>query len=150
SSIMNSVATMVSVDFYERLARNPTQQISIRLAEIVTVFAGAIGIGLAILLSRHNISSYLDTALELYGLLSGGVGGAYTLGMFTRRANWQGVLIGMFASIVLTFAAWSVNLVHPFIYLAIAILFSIVFGYLGSLFFPAPARESLKGLIIQR
>ena len=150
SSIMNSVATMISVDFYERLARNPTQAVSIRLAEIVTVIAGTIGIGLAIILSRHNISSYLDTALELYGLLSGGVGGAYTLGMFTRRANWQGVLIGMFASILLTFAAWSVNLVHPFIYLAIAVLFSIVFGYLGSLFFPAPAQESLEGLIIQR
>ncbi len=150
SSIMNSVATMVSVDFYERLAKNPTQRVSIRLAEIVTVIAGLIGIGLALVLSRYNIGSYLDVALELYGLLGGGFGGAYTLGMFTRRANWQGVLIGMFASIVLTFAAWWMNLVHPFIYLGIAILFSIVFGYIGSLFFPPPAPESLKGLIIQR
>jgi Na+/proline symporter len=83
-------------------------------------------------------------------LLGGGFAGAYTLGMFTRRANWKGVLIGMVFSIVLTIAAWSVNLVHPFIYLAIAILFSIVFGYLGSLFFPPPASESLRGLIVER
>ena len=150
SSIMNSVATMVSVDFYERLAKNPTQRVSIRLAEIVTVIAGVIGISLALLLSRYNIGSYLDVALEMYGLLGGGFGGAYTLGMFTRRANWQGVLIGMIASVVLTFAAWWVNLVHPFIYLGIAILISIVFGYIGSLFFPPPAPDSLKGLIIQR
>ena len=150
SSIMNSVATMVSVDFYERLAKNPTQVVSIRLAEFVTVVAGVIGISLALLLSRYNIGSYLDVALEMYGLLGGGFGGAYTLGMFSRRANWQGVLIGMFASIVLTFAAWSVNLVHPFVYLGIAILISIVFGYVGSLFFPPPAPESLEGLIIQR
>ena len=150
SSIINSVATMVSVDFYERLAKKPTQAVSIRLAEIVTVIAGLIGIGLALILSRYNINSYLDVALELYGLLGGGFGGAYTLGMFSRRANWQGVLIGMFASVVLTFAAWWVNLVHPFVYLGIAILFSIVFGYIGSLFFPAPAPESLKGLVIRR
>jgi len=150
SSIMNSVATMVSVDFYERLAKHPTQRTSIRLAEFVTALAGLIGIGLALLLSRYNVSSYLDVALEMYGLLGGGFGGAYTLGMFTRRANWQGVLIGMIASVVLTFACWWVNLVHPFIYLAIAVLSSIVFGYLGSLFFPPPAPESLKGLIIQR
>ena len=150
SSIMNSVATMVSVDFYERLAKKPTQAVSIRLAEIVTALAGLIGIGLAILLSRYNIGSYLDVALDLYGLLGGGFAGAYTLGMFTRRANWQGVLIGMVASVVMTFAAWSVNLVHPFIYLAIAILFSIVFGYIGSLFFPPPDPKSLEGLIIQR
>jgi len=150
SSIMNSVATMVSVDFYERLAKHPTQKTSIRLAEFVTALAGLIGIGLALLLSRYNVSSYLDVALEMYGLLGGGFGGAYTLGMFTRRANWQGVLIGMIASVVLTFACWWVNLVHPFIYLAIAVLSSIVFGYLGSLFFPPPNPDSLKGLIIQR
>jgi Na+/proline symporter len=101
-------------------------------------------------LSRYNIGSYFDVALDLYGLLGGGFAGAYTLGMFTRRANWQGVLIGMVSSVVMTFIAWSVNLVHPFIYLAIAILFSIVFGYIGSLFFPPPAPESLEGLIIQR
>lgn len=150
SSIMNSVATMVSVDFYERLAKHPTQRTSIRLAEFATVVAGLIGIGLALLLSRYNVGSYLDVALEMYGLLGGGFGGAYTLGMFTRRANWQGVLIGMFASVVLTFACWWVNLVHPFMYLGIAILFSIVFGYLGSLFFPPPNPDSLKGLIVQR
>ncbi len=150
SSIMNSVATMVSVDFYERLAQHPTQARSIRLAEIVTAIAGIIGISIALLLSRFNISSFMDVALDLYGLLGGGFAGAYTLGMFTRRANWQGVLIGMVFSVVLTIAAWSVNLVHPFIYLAIAILFSIVFGYLGSLFFPPPASESLRGLIVER
>ncbi|TRZ57968.1 MAG: sodium:solute symporter [Rhodocyclaceae bacterium] len=150
ASIMNSVATMVSVDFYERLAKHPTQRTSIRLAEFVTVLAGLIGIGLALLLSRYTIGSYIDVALELWGLLGGGFGGAYTLGMFTRRANWQGVLIGMAASVVLTFAAWMVNLVHPFIYLGIAVLSSIVFGYLGSLFFPPPDPDSLKGLVIER
>ncbi len=150
SSIMNSVATMVSVDFYERLARNPTQRTSIRLAEIVTVLAGAIGIGLALVLSRYDVRSYLDVALEMYGLLGGGFGGAYTLGMFTRRANWQGVLIGMLASVVLTFAAWAVDLVHPFVYLGIAILISIVVGYVASLCFPPPDPDSLEGLIVQR
>ena len=150
SSIINSVATMVSVDFYEKLAKNPSPATSIRLAEWVTVVAGLSGIGLALLLSRFSISSYLDMALELFGLLGGGFGGAYTLGMFTRRANWQGVLIGMFASIVLTFAAWMVNLVHPFIYLAIAIFTSIVVGYIASLFFPAPDPKTLDGLIVQR
>ncbi len=150
SSIMNSVATMVSVDFYERLAGRPTQRFSIRLAEWVTVAAGMVGIGLALLLSRYDIGSFLDVALELYGLLGGGFGGAYTLGMFSRRANWQGVLIGMVASTVLTFAAWAVDLVHPFVYLGLSILMSILFGYVGSLFFPPPRQEALEGLVITR
>lgn len=148
SSILNSVSTMVSVDFYEKIARKPNQAFSIRLAEWVTVLAGCIGMGLAILLSRFSINSFLDTSIELVGLFGGAFGGAYTLGMFTRRANWQGVLIGMIVSFLLTFAVWWVKLVHPFLYLAISILVSIVVGYLASYFFPAPTEESLAGLTI--
>lgn len=148
SSILNSVSTMVSVDFYEKIAKKPDPTFSIRLAEWVTVVAGLIGIGLAILLSRFSINSFLDVALEFAGLFGGAFGGAYTLGMFTRRANWQGVLTGMIVSFVSTFAVWSVELVHPFLYLAFAILVSIVVGYLASFFFPAPSAESLRGLTI--
>jgi SSS family solute:Na+ symporter len=148
SSILNSVATMISVDFYEKLARKPDPAVSIRLAEWVTVIAGLIGIGLALLLSRLNISSFLDVAIEFAGLFGGSFGGAYTLGMFTRRANWQGVLIGMVVSFIATFAVWSVNLVHPFLYLAFSICVSIVVGYAASYFFPPPTIESLRGLTV--
>lgn len=148
SSILNSVATLVSVDFYESLAKKPSQAASIRLAEWVTVIAGVIGIGLALLLSRFSISSFLDIAIEFAGLFGGAFGGAYTLGMFTRRSNWQGVLIGMGFSFVATFVVWWHQLVHPFLYLGISILFSIVVGYAASFFFPAPAAESLRGLTV--
>ena len=148
SSILNSVSTMVSVDFYEKIAKNPSPAFSIRLAEWVTVLAGLIGIGLAILLSRFSINSFLDTSIELVGLFGGSFGGAYTLGMFTRRANWQGVLIGMIVSFVVTFAVWWAHLVHPFLYLGVSILVSIVVGYVASYFFPAPSEESIEGLTI--
>ena len=69
--------------------------------------------------------------------------------MFTRRANSQGVAIGIVAAIVLTFVAWWYDLVHPYFYLAISILVCVVVGYLASLCFPAPTR-SLKGLTIHR
>lgn len=148
SSILNSVATLVSVDFYESLAKKPSQATSIRIAEWVTVLAGVIGIGLALLLSRFSINSFLDIAIEFAGLFGGAFGGAYTLGMFTRRSNWQGVLIGMGFSFIATFVVWWHQFVHPFLYLGISILFSIVVGYAASWFFPAPAEESLRGLTV--
>ena len=147
SSIMNSVATLASVDFYERFVKNPNPKTSIIFAEAMTIVAGLIGIGLALLLSRYDIRSLFDVSIELAGLLGGGFAGAYTLGMFTRRANWQGVAIGIASAIVLTTLAWSMNLVHPYFYLAISILICIATGYFASLFFPAPA-QSLKGLTI--
>ena len=68
--------------------------------------------------------------------------------MFTKRANWQGVAIGIAVAIVLTTVAWSMKLVHPYFYLAISILLCIGVGYLASLFFPAPSAQSLVGLTI--
>jgi Na+/proline symporter len=149
SSIMNSVATLASVDFYEKLARKPDAATSVRVAEWMTVVAGVIGIGLALMLSRFDIDSLFDVSIELSGLLSGGFAGAYTLGMFTRRANWQGVAIGISVSIILTLIAWSRDLVHPYFYMAISILICIVVGYAASFLFPKP-RQPLEGLTIFR
>lgn len=149
SSIINSVSTLASVDFYEKLAKNPTPKKSVLFAEIMGVLVGLAGIAIALVLSRYDIHSLFDVSIELAGLLGGGFAGAYTLGMFTRRANSQGVAIGIGSSIVLTLVIWSMDLVHPYFYLAISILLCIVIGYAASWLFPAPTR-SLQGLTIHR
>jgi SSS family transporter len=149
SSIMNSVSTLASVDFYEKLVKHPDPARSVRFAEWMTVAAGLLGIAFALLLSRYDIHSLFDVSIELAGLLGGGFAGAYTLGMFTRRANSPGVAIGVASAIVLTTIAWSFSLVHPYLYLGVSIMLCIVVGYLASLFFPAPTR-SLRGLTIYK
>lgn len=146
SGIINSVATLLSVDFYGKF-RNPTQEQTVRFAEWMSVVVGLIGIGIAIILSRMDIHSLLDLTIELFGLLGGSCAGAYTLGMFTRRANWQGVAIGIVAASLLTLMVWIFGLIHPYWYLALAIMASIVIGYLASLLFPPPS-HSLEGLTI--
>lgn len=146
SGIINSVATLLSVDFYGKF-RNPTQEQTVRFAEWMSVVVGLIGIGIAIILSRMDIHSLLDLTIELFGLLGGSCAGAYTLGMFTRRANWQGVAIGIVAASLLTLVVWIFGLIHPYWYLALAIMASIVIGYLASLLFPPPS-HSLEGLTI--
>jgi solute:Na+ symporter, SSS family len=67
--------------------------------------------------------------------------------MFTKRANWQGTMIGVGASFVLTLMAWSFDLVHPFFYIFIANLTTIIVGYIASLLFAAPT-QSLYGLTV--
>jgi len=147
SSCINSVATLVSVDFYERYAKKATPKKSMVLAEFTTVIGGCIGIGTALLLARANIQSALETSFALGGLLGGGFAGCYALGMFTKRANWQGAMIGVAASIALALTAWTYDAVHPIFYLLIANLTTIVVGYVASLLFPAPS-QSLLGLTI--
>ncbi len=147
SSCMNSVATLVSVDFYERYGKKVTPQKSVRLAEVITVVAGLIGIGTALLLASADIKSALDTSFQLAGLLGGGFAGCYALGLFTKRSNWQGALLGVISSLVLTSFAWTVNLVHPYFYLPVAVITCIVVGYSTSYLFPAP-KQSLAGLTV--
>ena len=147
SGIMNSVATLASVDFYEKLVKTPDPKKSVLFAEVATVVTGLIGIAAALLLSRFNSHSLFDVSIELAGLLGGGFAGAYTLGMFTRRANWQGVAVGIVGSSALTTVAWTMKLVHPYFYLPISIMLCIVIGYLASYLFPKPS-ISLDGLTI--
>lgn len=147
SGIINSVATLLSVDFYDRMVPGRSQRQIVRFAEIASVGVGLIGIAIAIILSTLDIHSLLDLTIELFGLFGGSCAGAYTLGLFTRRANWQGVAIGIVLASIITLAVWTFGLIHPYLYLALAIASSIVIGYVASLLFPPPA-HSLEGLTI--
>ena len=149
SGTINSVATLLSVDFYDRFRRErPTQKQSVRFAEWMTVLVGMVGVGIAIILSQLDVRSLLDLTIELFGLLGGSCAGAYTLGMFTTRANWQGTAIGIVGASIITLVAWIFGLVHPYFYLAIAIVSSIVIGYVASFLFPAPSPAQLEGLTV--
>lgn len=147
SGIINSVATLCSVDFYDRFMPARTQQQIVRFSEIVSVLVGLIGIGLAILLSRMNVHSLLDLTIELGGVFGGSFAGAYPLGMFSTRTNWQGAAIGIVVSLAVTASVWAMQAVHPYLYLAIAIFVTLVVGYVASLFFPPPTRP-LDGLTV--
>jgi SSS family transporter len=148
SGTINSVATLLSVDFYDKIVRNPEQKKSVRFAEWMSVVVGLIGISIAIILSRLDVHSLLDLTITLFGLLGGSCAGAYTLGMFTRRSNWQGVAIGIVSASVITLICWIFALVHPYFYLAIAIVMSIGLGYVASFFFAPPPAECLTGLTV--
>jgi SSS family transporter len=149
SGIMNSVATLASVDFYEKIKKDRTPRQSVVFAELATVATGLVGIAAALWLSRINAHSLFDVSIELAGLLGGGFAGAYTLGMFTRRANWQGVFCGIAGSTLLTTGAWAMKLVHPYFYLPISIMLCICIGYAASWLFPAPTQD-LAGLTIYK
>src|SRR5690606_18691642 len=101
--------------------KKATPQKSRRLATWMTFIAGAIGVATAVMLALVDIKSALDKSFELMALLGGGFAGCYGLGIFTRRANWQGATLGVISSLVITLVAWIFKLVHPYFYMVIAI-----------------------------
>ena len=147
SGIINSVATLLSVDFYARFRPSRSQAQIVRFSEWISVLVGVIGMAIAVVLSRLNVHSLLDLTIELGGVFGGSFAGAFPLGIFTTRANWQGTTIGIVASICVTLTIWALQAVHPYLYLAIAIFVTITVGYASSLCF-APPRGSLAGLTV--
>ncbi|MDB4474754.1 sodium:solute symporter [Opitutaceae bacterium] len=145
SSGLNSVATLTSVDFYERLSKNSTEEKSLRLAYIVTILSGVISTVVAVLFTFFDIKSMFDAMLQMTAILGGGFAGTYALGMFTRRANWQGALLGTAASVAV--AIFLAPYVSAILLNPAAVASCMIVGYFSSYLFPAPTR-SLKGLTV--
>lgn len=147
-SSMNSVSTVVVTDFYQRFKTNVSDRHALALARWITVLTGAVGTGFALYLSRMpDLGSIWDTFIMLAGLLGGGFGGVYALGMFTRRANWQGALIGTICSVIITLWVKGHTPIHVLLYGGVAVISCVVIGYGSSYFFPSQ-EDRLKGLTV--
>jgi len=77
----------------------------------------------------------------ILGLLGGGLGGLFVLGIFTRRANGPGAIVGLLASGVVQYAVKTHTALHSFMFALTGMVSCVVIGYLVSFFFPRAARD---------
>ncbi len=146
-SSLNSVATVVVTDFYRRFKRNVSDHACLTLARRLTAALGLLATVSAILMATYQIESLWDLFQKLIGLLGGSMAGLFLLGIFTRRANAPGALIGAVVGTVVLYLVQSYTQVHFFLYAAVGIVTCSIVGYLASLAFP-PDQRSLEGLTI--
>lgn len=147
SGSQNSIVTAIVTDFYQRFNPDAGEAGSVKLARLLTLVLGIVGMGGAMLMATYDIVSLWDVFLQVLGLLGGGLAGVFALGIFTKKANTKGALIGVAISwAVLIFVQRATN-IHFFLYAAIGIIVCIVTGYLASLIF-SPEKRDLSGLTI--
>lgn len=132
-SSMNSMATVFVTDFYYRFRPNSPDHKRLLLARIITVILGVFGTAGALLMATYPIKSLWDLFLALLGLLGGGLGGIFILGIFTRRANAFGAIVGIISSTAIIYYVQRYTDVHFFLYGGIGILSCVILGYLASL-----------------
>jgi SSS family transporter len=137
-SSMNSMATVLVTDFYHRFRPNSADRTRLLLARIITVALGLFGTAGALLMATYPIKSLWDLFLALLGLLGGGLAGVFALGIFTRRANSAGAIVGVVSSTIILYYVQRHTDVHFFLYGGIGILTCVTLGYLASLLFPSP------------
>lgn len=135
STSMNSTATAAVTDFFRPWNTCRTDKQYLRLARWMTVVFGTLGTILALVFASADIKSLLDQFFAVLGLFGGALGGLFMLGMFTRTANGSGAVAGALAGALLLFLVSRYTQTHVYLYAAIGLAATMVFGWLFSHFF---------------
>ncbi len=138
-SSLNSSSTVIVNDFYRRFKPDATDHGALVLARAITVLLGtAVTVaGLWMASNRDMAASLWDIYMSVLGLLMGSLAGLFALGIFTRRANGKGALVGAFAGAATLYWVQNYTRLHFYIYAAVGVTACFAAGYVASLIIPS-------------
>jgi len=155
---LNCLAAVGVEDYYKRFYPNKTDKQYLVAGKWIVVLAGIASLLIAALYLAAGDEGVLGIVFTLYAIFSGGIAGIFLLGLFSSRANKQGVTIGIIACILFTAYAFltstkigtghekyllldfgKYNFTHNKLMLGVYSHFVVIgVGYVASLFFPKP------------
>lgn len=158
SADLNCIAAVGVEDYYKKIFPNKTDEQYLRSGKFFVVLSGIGALMIAALYLSTGDEGILGIVFTLYAIFSGGIVGIFLLGLFSSRANRQGVNIGIIACILFTAFAFltstkigvgsnkkilldmgAYNFKHHKLMLGVySHLIVIGVGYIASLFFPKP------------
>jgi len=146
SATLNSLSSVTVVDIWQRFFASRVRGKEVIVARWTTLGWGLLSLVSALVVARWG--GIVITGLRVGTFISGPLLGIFLLGMFTNRANGIGVFSGSIAGMIV------VALVGQFAGISwvwnalVGAVASILFGYLLSLPFPAPATQNVDGLTL--
>jgi SSS family solute:Na+ symporter len=158
SADLNSHAAVGVEDYYKKLKPNKTDKHYLKASRWTVVISGVLTILIGLLYVNAGDEGVLGIIFTLYAIFSGGIVGLFLLGLFTSRANRQGINIAIIVCILFTAYAFLTstkiglgenkallldmgryNFTHDKLMLGVySHLVVIGVGYVASLFFPKP------------
>jgi solute:Na+ symporter, SSS family len=158
SADLNSLAAVGVEDYYKKAKPGQPDKHYLRASRWTVVLSGVLTILIGIFYVNAGSEGVLGIVFTLYAILSGGIVGIFLLGLFSARANRQGVTIAIIVCILFTAYAFLTstkiglgenkallldlgpyNFTHDKLMLGVySHLVVIGVGYLASLFFPKP------------
>jgi SSS family solute:Na+ symporter len=101
-SDINCLSAVGVQDFYARFKKNATDKQKLRFGKYMVVAAGLGALVVASIYVKIEGRGVLGIIFTLYAIFSGGIAGMFLLGLFSRRANKQGLYIGIAACVLFT------------------------------------------------
>ena len=100
SSNLNSAASAFTTDFYHRLWKGRNELLC---GKICTIVVGVLGGAMALWLANAEIGNIYDQFQRFLGILTGGLGCLFFMGIFMKRVNGFGATCGLVANYVVCF-----------------------------------------------
>ena len=148
-SSMNAVATVLTHDFFRRFKPAVSDRQQLIFARIMTALIGLLGLTFALVLATWDIQSLWDQLNIFIGLFAGGLGGIFMLGIFTRKTNGTGAIIGLLSSAFIQYLIKTYTPLSFLLYTATGMIACIFMGYMTSLLWKVD-QANLEGLTIYR
>ncbi|MET3574973.1 sodium:solute symporter [Bhargavaea ullalensis] len=146
STGLNSVATSWTLDIQSVIKPGMSDEKSTKIARVVSALVGVFSIAFAIVLAYSDVSSAYEWFNGLMGLALGIIGGTFTLGVMTKRANAKGALLGFAATTVLAIYISYFTDISLWAYSIINLFASLIFGYGFSLLFKQKSKAQEEEL----
>ena len=136
ASNINSVSTAFTIDLYKKLYPSLSSSTTLRVARVAGVVTGVVGMLIAILMATVNIQSLLDYFNTILGLLSGGIGGLFLMGIFFPRIGARAALIGFLCGTAAVFYMNFLTSVNFLLFGFVSMGVSVLVAYILSFLFP--------------
>jgi Na+/proline symporter len=120
------------VDFYRPFFKKdatPAQQL--RVSRWMTILWGIVLVVLAVM--SRGVHSVLEAGLTIASITYGSMLGAFLLGIFTRKANEKGTIIGMATGLIFMLAIWRFSTIAFTWYVLIGTAITFTAGYSASI-----------------
>jgi len=136
STGLNSVATSWTLDIQKIMKPNMSDEKSTKVARNVSTIVGIFSIAFAIVLAYSDVGSAYSWFNGLMGLVLGIIGGTFTLGVMTKKANTKGALYGfigttlvaIYVSYFTDISLWAYSIINLVVSLVLGYVFSLLFG----------------------
>ncbi len=146
SAGINSLTTATLMDFIYRGDNETGSRMEenrrVRTARLWTVFYS--GLTTLLALGIERLGTLIEASKKISGFLGGPLLGIFFLGVFSRRANARGTLIGAIAGFAAVFGAGAFTSISFMWYAMVGCLVTWGVGELASFLFPKPTAEQLR------
>jgi solute:Na+ symporter, SSS family len=136
SSNINSVAAVVTSDFYKVISVKASARQNMNVARWSGIIVGFSGISMALVLATWNIASLWDQFNTFLGLLTSGLGAFFIMGIFFPRISGEAALTGVFVGLIILLIVKNNTSVSFLLYGFIGLIVSVLFAFLIALIIP--------------